>query len=84
MTKWGIYTLKWKSESVSHPVVSNSLRPSRLYQASLSMGILQARMLEWVANPFFRESSQLKDQTWVCCIAGRFFTIWATRVTNKK
>ena len=37
--------------------------------------ILQARMLEWVAIPFSRGSSQPRDQTWVSCIAGRFFTI---------
>ena len=42
-------------------------------------GILQARILEWVAIPFSRASSQPRDPTWVTCIAGRFFTIWATR-----
>ena len=42
-------------------------------------GILQARILEWVAMPFSRGSSWHRDQTWVSCIAGRFFTIWATR-----
>ena len=38
-------------------------------------GILQARILEWVAMPSSRGSSQSRDQTWVSCIAGRFFTI---------
>ena len=42
-------------------------------------GILQARLLEWVAIPFSRGSPQPRDRTWVSCIAGRFFTIWATR-----
>ena len=42
-------------------------------------GILQARILDWVAIPFSRGSSQPKDQTWVSCIAGRFFTVWAAR-----
>ena len=42
-------------------------------------GILQARILEWVACPFSRGSSQPKDQTQVSCIAGGFFTSWATR-----
>ena len=37
------------------------------------------RILEWVAYPFCRESSQHKDQTRVSCIAGGFFTSWATR-----
>ena len=42
-------------------------------------GILQARTLEWEASPFSRGSSQPRDQTWVSCIAGEFFTIWTTR-----
>ena len=37
-------------------------------------GILQARILEWVAFPFSRGSSQPRDQTQVSCMAGRFFT----------
>ena len=44
------------------------------HQAPLVHGILQA-ILEWVAIPFRRGSSQLRDQSWVSCIAGRFFTI---------
>ena len=36
-------------------------------------GILQARILEWVAFPFSRGSSQLKDRTKVSRVAGRFF-----------
>ena len=43
------------------------------------MGILYARTLEWVAIPFFRGSSQCRDQTWVSRITGRLFTIWVTR-----
>ena len=42
-------------------------------------GILQARMLEWVAISFSRGSSQPRNQTQVSCIAGRFFTNWVTR-----
>ena len=37
-------------------------------------GILQARILEWVAVPFPRESSQHRDQTQVSRITGEFFT----------
>ena len=37
-------------------------------------GILQGRILEWVAVPFSRGSSQPTDQTQVSCIADRFFT----------
>ena len=42
-------------------------------------GILQARILEWVAFPFSRGSFQPRDWTQVSRIAGRFFTSWATR-----
>ncbi|XDA77321.1 hypothetical protein R6Z07F_007455 [Ovis aries] len=41
-------------------------------------GILQAKILEWVAIPFSRGSAQPRDRTQVSCIAGRFFTILAT------
>ena len=40
-------------------------------------GILQARILEWVAIPFSKGSSQPRDRTRVSCIAGGFFTAWA-------
>ena len=43
-------------------------------------GILQARILEWVASG----SSQPRDQTQVSCIAGRFFTIWATKEAQQQ
>ena len=42
-------------------------------------GISQAEILEWVAIPFSRGSSQPRDGIWVSWIVGRFFTIWATR-----
>ena len=42
-------------------------------------GILQARILVWVAISFSRGSSQPRGWTQVSHIAGRFFTLWATR-----
>ena len=42
-------------------------------------GILQARILEWIATPFSGGSSRPRDWTRVSCIASKFFTIWATR-----
>ena len=42
-------------------------------------GILQARILEWVASPSCRVSFQPRDRTQVSHIAGRFFTSWAAR-----
>ena len=41
-------------------------------------GILQVRILEWVAIPFSRGSSRPMDQTQVSCRVGRYFTIWVT------
>ena len=41
-------------------------------------GIFQTRILVWLAVPSSRGSSQIRDQTQVSCIAGRFFTSWAT------
>ena len=42
-------------------------------------GVLQAKIREWVAIPFSSGSSRPRDWTQVSCIAGRFFTMWATR-----
>ena len=43
-------------------------------------GILQARVLEWVTVSFSRGSVWPGDRMWVSCIAGRSFTVWATKV----
>ena len=61
--------------------MSNSLQPHGLYSPSgFSVhGILQAGILEWVPIHFSRGSSPPRDGTWVSCIAGRFFTIWAPK-----
>ena len=47
------------------------------------MGFLQARILEWVAMPSSRLSFQPRDRTQISCIAGRFFTSWATREAHE-
>ena len=61
---------------LSHSVVSDSATSSTVaHQAPLSMGILQARILEWVAMPSSRGSSQPRDQTQISRIAGGFFTV---------
>ena len=67
------------SESVSYSAMSDSLDPMGYNPTGSSVhGILQARTLEWVVILFSRGPSQPRDQTQVSCIAGRFFTIWAT------
>ena len=45
-------------------------------------GILQARIQEWIAIPFSRGSSQPGDLSLLSCIAGRFFTVWATQKSS--
>ena len=64
--------MKVKSESESRSVLPNCLGPHGLYSSTPQ--ILQARILEWVALPFFRGSSQPRDRTQVSHIAGGFFT----------
>ena len=46
-------------------------------QAPLSKGILQTKILEWVAMPSSRGSSQPRNWTQISHIAGGFFTVWA-------
>ena len=48
-------------------------------QATLSMGILQTRIREWVAMPSSRGSSQPRNQTQVSSTVSTFSTIWANR-----
>ena len=65
----------FRCPGLSHSVVSDSLRPHRLYSppGSSVHGILQGRILEWVAISFSRESSRLRDQTQISHIADRCF-----------
>ena len=49
-------------------------------QGSSVHGILKAKVLEWVAIAFSRGSSQLRNQTKVSCIAGRFFKLTGINV----
>ena len=76
--------LKWCAV-LTCSVVSDSAIPwTAARQAPLSMGILQARILEWVAMPSSRGSSRPRDRTQVSRIAGRFFTIWVIRGAHLK
>ena len=47
-------------------------------------GLLQARILKWVAIPFSRGSCWPRDWTWVSCIAGGLFTIWAAKEVHDR
>ena len=77
---WNLHTLSLCCVVLSRSVMSDSVIPwIAVHQAPLSMGVLRVRILEWVAIPSCRGSSQLRDQIQVSHIAGRFFTNWATR-----
>ena len=68
----------WQSEvSQSCPTLCDPVDCSP--PGSSVHGILQARILEWVAISFSRGSFRPKDGTQVSCIAGRCFNLWATR-----
>ena len=66
------------SISVICTVVSNSLRPHGPPGSSVH-GVLQAKNTGWVTQSFLQRIFLTQDQTWVSCISGRFFTIWATK-----
>ena len=72
---------KVKVKSLSHIRLCDPMDCS--LPGSSIHGILQASILEWVAISFSRRSSQPRDWTWVSHIAGRCFTIWATREALK-
>ena len=77
-TRWVIRKAQSESEvaqsclTLCHPI-DCSLPGSSLH------GILQARILEWVAISFSRRSSLPRDLTRVSHIVSRHFTVWATR-----
>ena len=77
MTAWNE---KWNSVAQSRLTLCNPMDGSP--PGSSVYRIHQARILDWIAISFSRGSSQPRDWTWVgfnvSCIAGRFFTIWAT------
>ena len=73
------------SESVSHwscPTLCDLMDYSP--PGSSVHGISEARILEWGAVSFSRGSSPPRDGTWVSCIAGWFFMVWATWVLQDK
>ena len=76
-TKWNPSGFMKELVAQSYPALCNSMDCSP--PSSSVHGIIQARILDWVAIPFFRDSSQPRDWTWVSYTAGRLFTNWATR-----
>ena len=79
LISYGYYKdeVKWSEVTQLCPTLCDPMDCS--LPGSSVRGILQARILEWVAISFSRRSSQARDRTRVSRIAGRCFTIWATR-----
>ena len=73
------FSYKWNIESVTQLCLTLCNFMDCGPPGSSVHGILQARILEWVAILSSRGSSQPRNRTPVSCIAGRFFTLWATR-----
>ena len=76
---------KWRAQLCHHCCsVAESCRtfvtsPTVACQVPWFIGISQIRILQWVAISFSRGFFQPRNGTQVSCMAGRFFTIWATR-----
>ena len=66
---------KWSEVAQSCPTLGDPM--DCCPPGSSVHGISQETVLEWVAIPFSRGSSQPMDRIWVFCIAGRHFTFWA-------
>ena len=87
---WATFTLLHREQSISLFLLKVKVKVAQLCPAlcnpmdcslpgSSVHGILQARILEWVAVPFSGRSSQLRDRTQVSRTTGGFFTTWASR-----
>ena len=71
--------------SYSRSIMFDSLQPTGYSLPGSSVhGILQSRILDWVAIPFPRGSFPPRYQTQVSCIADGLFTIWVTRETQQR
>ena len=80
LNTWCLKHLQKPAKCLSHSVLSNSLWPhDGSLPGSSVHEILQARILERIAISISREYPQSRNRTLVSCIAGRFFTVWATR-----
>ena len=71
---------RYKRYKITTRIVFDSCDPMGWSPPGSSIhGILQARVLEWAAISFSRGSPRPRDWTWVSCVAGRHFNLWANR-----
>ena len=85
---WIIKSIRFACTYLNREMVPKNQKPQKGWHGRGCLGgygegrcltILQGRILDWVAMPSSRGSSWPRDATWVSHIAGRFFTIWATK-----
>ena len=90
VTSWTIQSMEFSGPNTgvgSHSILQGIFPTQRLNPGLLHCRWIlyqlshkgSPRILEWVAYPFSSRSSQPRSQNRVSCIAGRFFTSWATR-----
>ena len=72
-------SIKWKWSEVAQSCLTLCDPMDCSLSGSSVHGIFQARVLEWIVISFSRGSSRLRNRTQVSRIAGRRFTVWATR-----
>ena len=80
---WAVFRWWWVCALVTNLHLTLRITQIVTCQAPVH-GISQARMLEWVAISFSRESFQPSNQTQVSCTTSRFFTVWAIRKAPTK
>ena len=76
-SKLKFHLRRWMIATQSCPTLWDPMDCS--LPSSFVHGILQARILKWVAISFSSASSQPRDRTQVSCMASRLFTIWTTK-----
>ena len=89
--EWSLWKWTWRLDEKKVKVSVTQFCPTVWQYMDCSSpgssvhGILQARILEWVATSYSRGSSpNLRDRTQVLCFTGRFSTTWATAFTSNK
>ena len=78
MLKYPVNSLEWRLKVLVDQLCPTLCDPM---DCTFVHGILQTRMLKWVAIPFSKGSSRPRDQTWLSSTAGRFSDTF--RVTRK-
>ena len=77
--RWCFLPLCWVSLSVTQSCLILCDPTNHSPPGSSVHGILQARLLEWIAIPLLQGTYKPRNWTWSSCIKGRFFAMWTAR-----